>query len=88
MSSSGASSANTRTRKDAAWEHALPIKNRVGCKYCLNFYNGGITRFKKHLAGQRRDCVPCTQVPDHVKEQMCALLAVSAKNKDESLNKM
>lgn len=72
-------------QQDLASEHALPItdefriKNRVWCKYCLNFYNGGIARFKEHLAGLRKDCVPCTQVRDHVKEHMSALIAEKEK---------
>lgn len=54
-------------------------KNRVGCKYCLNFFNGGITRLKKHMLGIKKDCVSCTQVPDHVKEKMLALIAENEK---------
>lgn len=54
----------------------------------MNFFNGGITRFKKHLAGIKKDSVCCRQVPDHVKEQMLTLIAENEKKKDKSLKKM
>jgi hypothetical protein len=66
--SSAASTAHTSqstSRKDPAWEHALPLtgketKNQVGCKYCKNYFNGGITRFKKHSQCDDLMCgTPC-----------------------------
>jgi hypothetical protein len=80
--SSAASTAHTSqstSRKDPAWEHALPLtgketKNQVGCKYCKNYFNGGITRFKKHLAGIKGQSISCTQVPEDVREKIKAML--------------
>uniref|UniRef100_A0A0D3G648 PUM-HD domain-containing protein n=1 Tax=Oryza barthii TaxID=65489 RepID=A0A0D3G648_9ORYZ len=35
-----------------------------------NYFKGGITRLKRHLAGVRGQSVYCTQVPDDVKEKV------------------
>nr|CAD1831681.1 unnamed protein product [Ananas comosus var. bracteatus] len=45
----------SKKAQDPGWEHAYPPiekdRTRVKCKYCQNEYNGGISRFKRHLAG-------------------------------------
>ncbi|XP_034592935.1 uncharacterized protein [Setaria viridis] len=92
--SSAASTAHTSqstSKKDPAWEHALPltgkeIKNQVGCKYCKNYFNGGITRFKKHLAGVKGQSISCKQVPENVKEKIKAMLDAHDEKKSAKLD--
>nr|CAD1830358.1 unnamed protein product [Ananas comosus var. bracteatus] len=47
----------SKKAQDPGWEHAYPPiekdRTQVKCKYCQNEYNGGMSRFKRHLAGIR-----------------------------------
>ncbi|XP_019057009.1 PREDICTED: uncharacterized protein LOC104804851 [Tarenaya hassleriana] len=59
---SGGASMNIR-------DHGVSVdkkKGRVGCNYCGKEMSG-FTRLKCHLAGIRKDVVPCEQVPDSVR---------------------
>nr|GFA81389.1 zf-BED domain-containing protein [Tanacetum cinerariifolium] len=76
-SSSTPSSANSRkskranapgARTDAAWEHAIDLGQRkVKCKFCSCEFNGGIYRFKHHLARTHKDALACLMVPEDIK---------------------
>lgn len=88
---STARSSQSTSRKDPAWEFALPLtgnetKNQVGCLYCKNYFKGGITRLKRHLAGVRGQSVYCTQVPDDVKEKVKAMLDAHGEKKSAKLD--
>lgn len=88
---STARSSQSTSRKDPAWEFALPLtgnetKNQVGCLYCKNYLKGGITRLKRHLAGVRGQSVYCTQVPDDVKEKVKAMLDAHGEKKSAKLD--
>ncbi|EEC78990.1 hypothetical protein OsI_19483 [Oryza sativa Indica Group] len=61
-------------------------KNQVGCLYCKNYFKGGITRLKRHLAGVRGQSVYCTQVPDDVKEKVKAMLDAHGEKKSAKLD--
>ncbi|PIA32083.1 hypothetical protein AQUCO_04600030v1 [Aquilegia coerulea] len=52
-------------KKDIAWSHCKEVEgnhNAVICNYCGKQYmGGGITRFKKHLAGGNPNVETCTK---------------------------
>lgn len=59
--------------KDPFWEYGTQVapgdSNRIKCNYCLNVYNGGISRFKQHLGWIKGNVAACTKVPEDVKEK-------------------
>ncbi|XP_057434397.1 uncharacterized protein LOC130727307, partial [Lotus japonicus] len=64
-------------RTDVAWEHGVSVdgsSRNIQCKYCLNVYKGGTTRFKHHLAGIGNDARACNVVPDDVKMKIYKIL--------------
>ncbi|XP_020113282.1 uncharacterized protein LOC109727555 [Ananas comosus] len=85
----------SKKAQDPGWEHAYPPiekdRTQVKCKYCQNEYNGGMSRFKRHLAGIRGDVAPCAQVPEKVKEEMSKLIGVKRQmkeHKEEALKQL
>lgn len=76
-----------RRRPDIAWEHTVPVEGEetiLTCKYCNKVMrSGGITRFKKHLAGgdSQKFVTSCPDVPVEVKEEMKRMLVKMANNK-------
>lgn len=70
------------SRTDPGWEHGYDVvgnSRKVKCKYCDKIVNGGIFRFKHHLACTRRDAEPCISVPDDVKKKMLSLVCKIAQ---------
>jgi len=68
---------SSSNRLDVEWQHGIDIdKNsrKVQCKYCQKIINGGIFRFKQHLACTRKDVEPCQQVPENVKQMILGVL--------------
>jgi hypothetical protein len=68
---------SSSNRLDVEWQHGIDIdKNsrKVQCKYCQKIINGGIFRFKQHLACTRKDVKPCQQVPENVKQMILGVL--------------
>jgi len=61
---------------------------KVKCNYCSKINNGGIFRFKHHLAGTRWDSKPCALVPEEVKMLMMKVVAevANASEKRRKLN--
>lgn len=60
-------------RSDIGWKYGKDIENtgrKVECNYCHKVINGGIFRFKHHLAGSNKDVLACTHVNEEVKLQM------------------
>ncbi|KAG6519356.1 hypothetical protein ZIOFF_022849 [Zingiber officinale] len=84
MSTKGSSKGSENSRKNASgsrtdpgWEHGYDVvgnSRKVKCKYCDKIVNGGIFRFKHHLACTRRDAEACISVPDDVKKKMLSLV--------------
>ena len=67
---------------------------RVKCKYCEKIVNGGVYRFKNHLACTRIDVELCSNVPQEVKTtKSCSfcvkqnVLHLKGKNKSLTLKK-
>nr|XP_007132560.1 hypothetical protein PHAVU_011G105000g [Phaseolus vulgaris]ESW04554.1 hypothetical protein PHAVU_011G105000g [Phaseolus vulgaris] len=60
------------------------MEKKVKCNYCSKIFNGGIFRFKHHLAGTRYDSEPCVSIPEEIKDLM---LKVVSEAKDASLKK-
>ena len=74
-------------RTDIGWKHGTDASGngkKVKCNYCSKIFNGGIFRFKHHLAGTRYDSEPCVSVPEEIKVLM---LKVVSEAKDASLKK-
>ena len=54
-------------RTDIGWKHGTNVLGngkKVKCNYCSKINNGGIFRFKHHLAGTRWDSEPCASLPE------------------------
>ena len=67
---------------DMRWQYGINIdKNsrKVQCKYCQKIINGGIFRFKQHLACARKDVEPCQQVPENVRQMILGVLVKNLK---------
>jgi len=74
-------------RTDIGWKHGTDVLGngkKVRCNYCSKTFNGGIFRFKHHIAGTRYDSEPCVSVPKEVKVVM---MKVVAEAKDVSEKK-
>ncbi|XP_020255970.1 uncharacterized protein LOC109832900 [Asparagus officinalis] len=77
--------------KDPYWlnvERVDSDTSKVKCKYCTQILNGGISRFKQHLAEKRGNCASCVKVPDDVKAKVSKILDNVKKSKDEKEMKM
>ena len=62
-----------RNRSDIGWAHGVELDGnykKIKCKYCEKVLIGGITRFKHHLAGTKKNISVCPAVPDDVKQTM------------------
>ncbi|KAG5001392.1 hypothetical protein JHK87_022464 [Glycine soja] len=59
----------------------------VKCNYCSKINNGGIFRFKHHLAGTKWDSEPCASVPEEVKMLMMKIV-VEVANTSEKRRKL
>lgn len=70
-SSAGSSEVPLPTGRDPFWAFGEKLvandTNRIKCNYCKQTVNGGITRFKHHLAGWKGNVKPCPQVPADIK---------------------
>ena len=79
-SSTPNTSQNVRKKNDPAWGHCKQInegatKVTMMCIYCdKQVKEGGINRFKAHLAGQKGQVEACKKVPADVQYQMKQLL--------------
>ncbi|XP_057740493.1 uncharacterized protein LOC130957661 [Arachis stenosperma] len=63
----------TGNRSDIGWKHGIDVQGngkKVKCNYCSKTINGGIYRFKHHLAGTKEDSKPCASVSEEVKVVM------------------
>lgn len=47
----------------------------VECNYCSQIVSGGISEFKRHLAGPIEDPESCVLVPDEIKALMKKIVA-------------
>ncbi|XP_020266105.1 uncharacterized protein LOC109841555 [Asparagus officinalis] len=95
MSSEGQGSTRPPTSKpggkDPCWLYGERVgsdTSKVKCKYYTQILNGGISRFKQHLAGKRGNCAPCVKVPDDVKAKVSKILDNAKKSRDEKEMKM
>ncbi|KAH1229264.1 hypothetical protein GmHk_10G029055 [Glycine max] len=78
-------------RTDIGWKHGTDVLGngkKVKCNYCSKINNGGIFKFKHHLAGTRWDSEPCASVPEEVKMLMMNVVAevANASEKKRKLN--
>ncbi|XP_020550397.1 uncharacterized protein LOC105164271 isoform X2 [Sesamum indicum] len=71
--------------RDACWEHCVLIdaaRQKVRCNYCQREFSGGVYRMKFHLAQIRnKDIVPCTEVPNDVRDHIQGILSTHKKQK-------
>ncbi|KAG8374777.1 hypothetical protein BUALT_Bualt10G0031000 [Buddleja alternifolia] len=71
--------------RDACWEHCVLIdagRQKVRCNYCHREFSGGVYRMKFHLAQIRnKDIVPCTEVPNNVRDHIQGILSTPKKQK-------
>ncbi|KAH1193083.1 hypothetical protein GmHk_19G054192 [Glycine max] len=80
-----------RNRIDIGWKHGTNVLGngkKVKCNYCSKINNGGIFRFKHHLAGTRWDSEPCASLPEEVKMLMMKVIAevANASERRRKLN--
>jgi len=61
-------------RTDIGWKYGTDGK-KVKCNYCSKINNGGILRFKHHLAGTRYDSEPCVSVPEEIRALMMKVVS-------------
>lgn len=71
--------------RDACWEHCVLIdatRQKVRCNYCQREFSGGVYRMKFHLAQiKNKDIVPCTEVPNGVRDHIQSILSTPKKQK-------
>ncbi|KAK6158024.1 hypothetical protein DH2020_005338 [Rehmannia glutinosa] len=71
--------------RDACWEHCVLVdgaRQKVRCNYCHREFSGGVYRMKFHLAQIRnKDIVPCTEVPNNVRDVIQGILSTPRKQK-------
>ncbi|PIA46547.1 hypothetical protein AQUCO_01500235v1 [Aquilegia coerulea] len=74
--------------KDAAWAHALQVEgypSGTQCKFCDKIIRGGgISRFKKHLAGGDPNVESCKKVEKEVSDLYREILDQSASKKKKN----
>ncbi|XP_010276930.1 PREDICTED: uncharacterized protein LOC104611538 [Nelumbo nucifera] len=72
--------------RDACWEHCVLVdatRQKVRCNYCQREFSGGVYRMKFHLAQiKNKDIVPCTEVPNEVREFILSILNTPKKQKN------
>jgi hypothetical protein len=78
---------------DQVWEHGENLFPKFKCKYCLKeFWGGGVTRLKEHLAGKSGNISWCTKyLPDIQNYFLCELQMVREWKKtihDERLHRV
>lgn len=78
--------------RDACWEHCVLVdatRQKVRCNYCHREFSGGVYRMKFHLAKiKNKDIIPCTEVPDDVREMIHSVLSTPKKQKAAKKPKM
>lgn len=71
--------------RDACWEHCVLVdatRQKVRCNYCHREFSGGVYRMKFHLAQiKNKDIVPCTEVPNDVRNLIQNILSTPKKQK-------
>lgn len=71
--------------RDACWEHCVLVdatRQKVRCNYCQREFSGGVYRMKFHLAQiKNKDIVPCTEVPNDVRDRIKAILSTPKKQR-------
>ncbi|WOL01278.1 transposase-like protein [Canna indica] len=71
--------------RDSCWEHCVLVdatRQKVRCNYCQREFSGGVYRMKFHLAQiKNKDIVPCTEVPDDVRDLIHSILSSHKKQK-------
>ncbi|XP_043716251.1 uncharacterized protein LOC122664481 [Telopea speciosissima] len=71
--------------RDACWEHCVLVdatRQKVRCNYCHREFSGGVYRMKFHLAQiKNKDIVPCTEVPNDVRDLIQNILSTPKKQK-------
>ncbi|KAL5728128.1 hypothetical protein ACHQM5_001250 [Ranunculus cassubicifolius] len=71
--------------RDACWEHCVLVdatRQKVRCNYCQREFSGGVYRMKFHLAQiKNKDIVPCTEVPNEVRDLIQNMLSAPKKLK-------
>ncbi|KAJ8764221.1 hypothetical protein K2173_005401 [Erythroxylum novogranatense] len=71
--------------RDACWEHCVLVdatRQKVRCNYCNREFSGGVYRMKFHLAQiKNKDIIPCTEVPDDVRDHIRKILSTPKNQK-------
>ena len=93
-SAGGTSTSLPRRSKNSAgnrtyigWKYGIDVLGngkKVKCNYCSKINNGGIFKFKHHLAGTRYNSKPCVSVPEEINALM---MKVVSDAKDASTKK-
>ncbi|KAL0927822.1 hypothetical protein M5K25_002034 [Dendrobium thyrsiflorum] len=81
----GKEKSNASLRRDPSWKYSVQVdiggaeKTYVylKCNFCDKVVKGGVTRMKEHLSGSHKNVAPCANVPDKVKEEICAYMKKS-----------
>jgi len=76
----------SRREVDITWNYCdsvLPNRLQVKCKFCSHTCWGAIIRMKQHLAGTKKDVIPCCSVPDDVKEIFVKMLKGKEKKTED-----
>ncbi|KAL0923237.1 hypothetical protein M5K25_007284 [Dendrobium thyrsiflorum] len=86
----GKEKSNASLRRDPSWKYNVQVdiggaeKTYVylKCNFCDKVVKGGVTRMKEHLSGSHKNVAPCANVPDKVKEEICAYMkkSITAKH--------
>ncbi|KAL0919159.1 hypothetical protein M5K25_011233 [Dendrobium thyrsiflorum] len=86
----GKEKSNASLCRDPSWKYSVQVdiggaeKTYVylKCNFCDKVVKGGVTRMKEHLSGSHKNVAPCTNVPDKVKEEICAYMkkSITAKH--------
>ncbi|KAK2664788.1 hypothetical protein Ddye_003362 [Dipteronia dyeriana] len=78
--------------RDACWEHCVLVdatRQKVRCNYCHREFSGGVYRMKFHLAQiKNKDIIPCTEVPDDVRDHIQSILSTPKKQKSSKKPKV
>lgn len=65
-------------------ENLPTINYKQNVNFVLNACWGGIGRMKHHFPGTNKYVIPCSSVPDEVKETLVKLLKSKEKNEKEN----
>lgn len=78
--------------RDACWEHCVLVdatRQKVRCNYCRREFSGGVYRMKFHLAQiKNKDIIPCSEVPDDVRDHIQSMLNTPKRQKTPKKPKM